>query len=106
MPLRKRVSLAAAVAVAAAVALAMLASYLVVRNQLLGQVDTELKAQASTIQHGDYHALDQRLPGLPASAGGPAPYVQIVLPNGSHTPVLGGIKLPEVHQAAGRPRPS
>jgi two-component system sensor histidine kinase MprB len=100
MPLRKRVSLAAAVAVAAAVALAVLASYLVVRNQLLGQVDTELKAQASTIQHGDYHALDQRLPGLPASAGGPAPYVQIVLPNGSHTPVLGGIKLPEVHQAA------
>jgi two-component system sensor histidine kinase MprB len=100
MPLRKRVSLAAAVAVAAAVALAVLASYLVVRDQLLGQVNSELKAQASAIQSGQLHSLDQQFAGLPANAGGPAPYGQLVLPNGKQEPVLGGIKLPDRSQAA------
>jgi two-component system sensor histidine kinase MprB len=100
MPLRKRVSLAAAGAVAAAVAIAMLASYLVVRNQLLGQVSTELRAQGTAVQHGQTRSLDQQFAGLPASAGGPAPYGQVVLPNGNRYPLFGNITLPGVRQAA------
>ena len=100
MPLRKRVSLAAAVAVGAAVMLAVMASYLIVRNQLQGQVDTELRAQASAILQGKTHSLDQQFAQLPASAGGPAPYGQIVLPNGAHYTQVGNINLPDVNQAA------
>jgi two-component system sensor histidine kinase MprB len=99
MPLRKRVTLVAAAAVAVAVAIAVAASYVVVRNQLLGQVDTELSAQAQAIEHGNFHALDQQIPGLPASAGGPAPYVQVVLPSGKAISPA-GMTLPGVRQAA------
>ena len=48
MPLRKRISLVAAAAVAVAVAIACAVSYFVVRDQLLGQVDRQLLAQAAS----------------------------------------------------------
>ena len=100
MPLRKRVSLAAAGAVAAAVTIAVMACYFVVRDQLLGQVDNELSAQAHQIERGQTHSLDRQLAGLPASAGGPAPYSAVVLPNGTSQPIQGGIKLPDTRSAA------
>ena len=50
MPLRRRISLVAAATVAVAVAIAVLISYFAVRDQLLGQVDNALRAQAATIQ--------------------------------------------------------
>ncbi len=87
MSLRKRLSLIAAASVAVAVLIAVLVSYLVVRDQLRGQVDSALRGQAgAVIDHGAV-ALGGGFGGLPANAGGPAPYAQIVGANGS---VLGG----------------
>jgi two-component system sensor histidine kinase MprB len=83
VPLRRRLALVAAAAVAVAIVMVATASYVVVRGQLRGQVDDALKAQASAVQTGDFHALDQQLPGIPPSAGGPAQYVQIVGADGS-----------------------
>jgi two-component system sensor histidine kinase MprB len=81
--LRKRLSLIAAASVGVAVLMAVVVCYMVVRSQLLGQVDDSLKAQAEAVQNGDFHALAQQIPAIPASAGGPAPYEQIVLADGT-----------------------
>jgi two-component system sensor histidine kinase MprB len=94
MSLRRRLSLIAALAVAIAVVLAAVVCYLVVRDQLRGQVDSALRAQASAVEQGDFHALAQPIPGIPASAGGPAQYVQIVTADGTAHPRNGGIALP------------
>ncbi|MDQ6745827.1 MAG: HAMP domain-containing histidine kinase, partial [Actinomycetota bacterium] len=97
---RRRLGLIAAVAVAVAVAIAALVCYLVVRGQLRGEVDGELRAQATAVAQGDLHTLGRPLPGLPASAGGPAPYVQVVLADGSTIPRLGEITLPDGARAS------
>jgi two-component system, OmpR family, sensor histidine kinase MprB len=92
MPLRRRVGMAAGIAVGIAVVLAACVCYIVVRDQLRGQVDSELRAQATAVQqHPDIHSL---LPGIPASAGGPAPYAQLLLADGTVLPVEGQITLP------------
>ena len=52
MPLRKRLGLAAASAVAVAVVASAIVCYVVVRTQLLDQVDGALKAQAIAVQDG------------------------------------------------------
>ncbi|MGB9185934.1 MAG: HAMP domain-containing sensor histidine kinase [Solirubrobacteraceae bacterium] len=82
MSLRRRLALIAAASVAVAVLIAAMVCYLVVRQQLRSQVDTALIAQASAVQHGQVMHLGGDLPGLPASAGGPAPYTQAVSPSG------------------------
>ena len=97
MPLRGRVALVAAVAVAIAILIAAVVSYVVVRNELRGQVDDALKAQAVAVQRGEVHALGQQLPGIPPSAGGPAQYFQIVGPSG--TALVSNIALPIDSQA-------
>jgi two-component system sensor histidine kinase MprB len=89
--------MAAAVAVAVAVVLVALVAYFVVRNQLLGQVDNSLRAQA-TLYQDDVRSLGEPLPPIPASAGGPAPYVQVVLADGSHQVIQGGQTLPVTRQ--------
>ena len=38
--------------------------------------------------------LEQPLPGIPPSAGGPAPYVQVVLADGTMLPIVGDLSLP------------
>jgi two-component system, OmpR family, sensor histidine kinase MprB len=91
MSLRKRLSLVAATAVGVAVVIAACVCYFVVRSQLLGQVDGALKAQAAAVKDNPTR-LGDPLPGIPASIGGPSPYYQVVLPDGS-TPV-GNIPLP------------
>jgi len=90
--LRRRVGMAAGVAVGIAVILAACVCYFVVRGQLRGQVDDALRAQAAAIQHGA--GLERPLPGIPASAGGPAPYAQVVLADGTTLPAEGDISLP------------
>ena len=50
MPLRRRLAIACASAVALAIVLAAIVVYLVVRSQLLGQVDNELQAQAALVR--------------------------------------------------------
>ncbi len=72
----------AAASVAVAVLIAAMVCYLVVRQQLRSEIDTALIAQASAVQHGQVMHLGGDLPGLPASAGGPAPYTQAVSPGG------------------------
>ncbi len=94
MPLRRRVGMAAGVTVGIAIMLAAVVAYLVVRGQLRGEVDNELKAQALEIQHGQPGALERPLPGLSASAGGPAPYAQLVLADGTALGREGDLTLP------------
>ncbi len=97
MPLRRRVGMAAAAAVAIAVVLVALVAYFVVRDQLRGQVDSALRAQAATIQENVF-SLNQQMPVIPASAGGPAPYVQLVSADGTLLAGQGNIKLPVTPQ--------
>jgi two-component system, OmpR family, sensor histidine kinase MprB len=78
VPLRRRVAIVAAAAVAVAIVLVAIVSYWAVRRELRGQVDDALRAQYAAAQRGDFHGLDQGPPGIPASAGGPAQYVQSV----------------------------
>jgi two-component system sensor histidine kinase MprB len=90
--LRRRVGIAAGVAVGIAVVLAACITYLVVREQLRGQVDDALRAQAAAVQRGA--DLQQPFPGIPARAGGPAPYIQVVLGDGTVFHRQGDISLP------------
>ncbi len=100
MPLRRRLALVSAIAVGVAIVLASGVCYLVVRNQLRGQVDSELRAQATMIQQGDLHSLSEQLPVIPASAGGPAPYAQLVATDGT-TYKRGDVTLPVDSHAMG-----
>ncbi len=99
MALRRRLALVSAAAVGIAIVAAAFVCYFVVRGQLRGEVDNELKAQATAVQQGDFHALSQELPGIPASSGGPAPYVQAVLPDGTTAQRSGGLTLPSSSRA-------
>jgi two-component system sensor histidine kinase MprB len=89
--LRKRLSLIAAASVGVAILIAALVCYFVVRDELRNQVNGALSAQATEVRRTGQ--IGQAPPGIPASAGGPAQYVQIVLANGiaHHT---GGLSLP------------
>src|ERR1700729_1529967 len=100
VPLSKRLSLVAAGAVAIAVAIACFVSYEVVRMQLLNQIDSELISQAQSVQSDPGHSLAQPLPANPASSGGPAPYQQVVLADGSIALPDPALKLPGTPQAA------
>ncbi len=91
MPLKQRLAWVSAVAVALAVFLAAIVCYFVVRHQLLSQVDDALRAEAVAVQQEGQFALGQSLPGVPASAGGPTQYFQIVAQDGSTS---GNIGLP------------
>jgi len=82
MSLRKRIAWVAASAVAAAVVVAAVVCYMVVRTQLLDQVDSALKAQAIAVQDGQA-SLGQAPPSPSPSAGGPAQYYQLVAADGN-----------------------
>src|SRR5262249_30290831 len=56
--------------------------------------------QAASILSDPTRSLDQPLPNIPASAGGPAPYLQVVLADGQVIIRDGGLKLPQIAQAA------
>ena len=92
MPLRRRIALIAAASVAAAILIAVLVSYLVVRDQLRGQVDSALRQQEAVVARTGL--LPSQIPGIPASQGGPAPYVQVVLANGDVLPRQSDVVLP------------
>ncbi len=92
MSLRRRIALIAAASVAAAVLIAVLVSYLVVRDQLRGEVDSALRQQETVVARTG--RLPSQIPGIPASAGGPAPYVQILLANGDVSPRQPNLTIP------------
>ncbi len=97
MSLRKRIAWVAASAVALAVILVSIVCYMVVRSQLLGQVDDALRAQAASVRSQGQGALNQQPVGPPASGGGPAQYYQVVAADGS---TGGDIRLPPPAGAA------
>jgi two-component system, OmpR family, sensor histidine kinase MprB len=91
MSLRRRVGLVAASAVGIAVLIAVIVCYVVVRDQLRGQVDDALRAQAAEVPSA---VGQQNVPVIPASAGGPAPYVTIVFAGGEEIRLEGNLWLP------------
>jgi two-component system sensor histidine kinase MprB len=98
MPLRRRLGLVAASAVAIAVIIAASVCYFVVRSQLRGQVDSELRTQESLVQGRGLSALGANdFFGSPGpNAGGSAPYAQVVLSDGQIYPGIsvGDLQLP------------
>jgi two-component system, OmpR family, sensor histidine kinase MprB len=95
MPLRKRLGIVAGAAVAVAVVIAAVVCYTVVRGQLLGQVDSSLRAQAEAVQiQGQLALRGGDLAGLSANAGGPAPYARVVLADGTSYRYSGDLMLP------------
>jgi two-component system, OmpR family, sensor histidine kinase MprB len=83
MSLRRRLAIACASAVALAILLAAIVVYVVVRSQLLGQVDSELRSQAALVQQAQLRCNgNSSVPNLPASAGGGAPIWQLATSNG------------------------
>jgi two-component system, OmpR family, sensor histidine kinase MprB len=95
MSLRRRISIVAAAAVAIAIVLAACVCYFVVRGQLRGQVDSTLTAQALVVrQHGNAALNGGEFPSLPPSAGGPAPYAQMIGADGAVLQNFGAAPLP------------
>jgi two-component system, OmpR family, sensor histidine kinase MprB len=82
VPLRRRLAIACASAVALAILLAAIVVYVVVRSQLLGQVDNELRSQAALVQQSSLRCNGNSGGTLPASVGGGAPIWQVVTTNG------------------------
>ena len=80
----------AAGSVAVAIVLVALVSYMEVKDQLRGQVDSALRTQGDLAAEGSSQALGAyQTPSLPASAGGPAPYEQLVFTNGTARALAG-----------------
>src|SRR5947209_7752029 len=94
MPLRQRLGLISAAAVGVAIVLASIVCYLVVRGQLLGQVDSALQQQAEMVQNDPRACGGGGLPSQPASAGGGAPIWQVVNSDGTVLCNQGGVPLP------------
>jgi two-component system sensor histidine kinase MprB len=95
VPLRRRLAFVAAAAVGVAIVLVAIAAYMVVKAQLRGQVDDALRAQAVLVEQHYPHSLgNYDVPSLPANAGGPAPYAEIVAASGPASPAQAGSGLP------------
>jgi two-component system sensor histidine kinase MprB len=74
-----------------AIFIAAAVCYFVVRDELRNEVNGALNAQATEVRRTGQ--IGQAPPGIPASAGGPAQYVQIVFASGLAHPT-GGLRLP------------
>lgn len=93
--LRQRVALVSALGVGVALLLASVVCYVAVRDELQGQVDHSLKAQAARVVGGDLYALgDGGMPAPSPRAGGPAQYAQVVSSSGDVVAQIGGLALP------------
>jgi two-component system, OmpR family, sensor histidine kinase MprB len=92
VPLRRRLAIACASAVALAILLAAIVVYVVVRSQLLGQVDSELQSQAALVLGSQLHCGSNQGPASPP--GGGAPIWQVVTSNGGVACGEGGVALP------------
>jgi len=83
MSFRLRITLAAAAAVALAVALASALAYVLVQDQLRGEVDTSLRQRAEAISERPFE-LQRFFEGIPQPALGGAPgYLQLVNAHGA-----------------------
>jgi two-component system sensor histidine kinase MprB len=102
--LRRRLALTTTLVVAGVVVLAALACYLVMRGELRGQVDDQLRDQTGLIERAR-PGLGMRgpdgpggplggVPEPPPRAGGPAPYTQLLDGSGELQATLGQGQLP------------
>ncbi|HTE64024.1 MAG TPA: HAMP domain-containing sensor histidine kinase [Solirubrobacteraceae bacterium] len=104
MGLRWRLALTTTLVVAGVVVVAALACYLVMRDELRGQVDDQLRAQTGLIDRARPGLGMRRrdgpggplgdVPAPPARAGGPAPYTQLLEASGQVQAMLGQGTLP------------
>ena len=78
MSFRARLALASALAVAIAVAVASLGAYVLVRDQLVGELDRSLRAQVPPARDGEPREVRE----IRGRLGGPGAYVQLVDANG------------------------
>ncbi|MFL6240368.1 MAG: sensor histidine kinase [Actinomycetes bacterium] len=84
LPLRSRLTLVAAVPVALAIGIAVTVAYAETRHELRGQIDSQLRHQASELQQQAAFFQGQGFPvvGLHAEFGQPGGYVQVVRSDG------------------------
>jgi two-component system, OmpR family, sensor histidine kinase MprB len=95
VPLRRRLAIACASAVALAILLASIVVYVVVRDQLLGQVDNELQSQANLVsQLRQCTNSTTTLPAPPGTMGGGAPIWQVTTGAGNVVCSDGNVELP------------
>ena len=93
MPLRRRLAIACASTVALVILLASIVVYMVVRDQLLGQVDNELQSQAGLVSQLRQCTVNS-LPAPPGTAGGGAPIWQVTTGSGNVVCSDGNVPLP------------
>jgi two-component system, OmpR family, sensor histidine kinase MprB len=93
MPLRRRLAIACASTVALVILLASIVVYLVVRDQLLGQVDSQLQQQARLVTQ-IRQCGQNSLPSPPGTSGGGAPIWQVTDGNGNVVCGEGNVPLP------------
>ena len=91
--------MAAAAAVGIAVVLACCVAYLVVRDQLRGQVDSALRAQATVIERGDSARWPGRFRASRRAPAAPRRTSRRSLADGTVLPRQGGVALPVNRQA-------
>jgi two-component system sensor histidine kinase MprB len=99
--LRGRLTVTSALIVGAILTVGAIVCFWVMRNELRGQVDDSLRAQAQLIRTApavrpiDAKSFLERIPQPSTRSGGPAPYVQFVSPSGHTTRSVGGdLQLP------------
>jgi two-component system sensor histidine kinase MprB len=90
VPLRRRLALISAAAVGLAVVIAAIVCYMVVKTQLLDQVDSQLQQQAGLVTQ--LRSCTASLPSPPAQSGGGAPIWQIA--NADGQVLCGNVRLP------------
>jgi two-component system, OmpR family, sensor histidine kinase MprB len=83
MTFRARLALVAAAAVALAVVVASFVVYFVVRSELRGPIDDDLRQNASFVQHSPSDEIVPALFHLQSNPGGASGYFQVVKPDGS-----------------------
>jgi two-component system sensor histidine kinase MprB len=91
--LRKRLAWVAASAVAVSIIVAAIVCYMVVRTQLLDQVDSELHQQAALVTQLN-SCNNSNFPTPPASEGGGAPIWQVTIASGQVACSAGDVALP------------
>jgi two-component system sensor histidine kinase MprB len=99
MSFRARLALVAASAVALAIVIASIVVFVVVRNQLRGQVDDTLRTRATQILSGPLPRIDEGYLDIPGGPVGSATFEQAVTSNGRVYPTRGERgSLPVTHE--------